>query len=77
MKTIDNRQIARNFAKTRFGSHPLFNHTYCDGSRRVRDFVEDIVFYDLENDQKEADFWESELRLLVPEFTEKFRAFGG
>ena len=71
------RKTARNFTKARFGNHPLYLKDYCEGSRRVCDFVEDIVFYDLMGDAKEADFWESELRCLIPEFTEKFRAFGG
>ena len=72
---MNNRKTAREFTKKRFGNHPLFLVGYCDGSRRVCDFVEDIVFYDLEGEKNEADFWENELRTLIPQFTEKFRPF--
>lgn len=63
-------QTARRLVKERFGTHPLFNTTYCEGSRRVCDFLEDIVKFDLEGDNTEADFWRDELKVLIPQFTD-------
>ncbi len=61
---------ARKLVKARYGSHPFFLKAYCEGSRRVCDFLETIVTADLANNEKEAKFWRAELASLIPEFTD-------
>ena len=72
---MNNRQIARQYVKRHFGNHPLIAYTYAAGSRTVRDFLESVVENDLAGNRNEADFWANELKILVPEFNESYRAF--
>jgi hypothetical protein len=65
------RQVRKMIAR-RFEGHPLLDYCYEEGSRSVRDFLEDITFYELTSNQGEADYWRSELGCLVPQFDEIF-----
>jgi hypothetical protein len=67
---MNNVQTARRLVRNRFGTHPLFRATYCEGARRVCDFLEDIVRFDLEGNNTEAEFWRNELKTLIPQFTD-------
>lgn len=64
------QRIARKEVDREYGGHPLFSFCYCEGSRSVADFLETILTYRLIGDNAEADYWQGELRTLVPQFTD-------
>ena len=67
---MSNRQAARKLARKQFGKHPDFRARYAEGSRSLGDFIESIILYNLENNEKEASFWRAEMKTFFPDFTE-------